>query len=289
MKPETEAFLNLVRDAEDPNLEVQERVLAAVRGSLVLGAPASVVVPDASLPAAPGHAVVGLGKLTIRGKSLSGVFGSKLSVALVCAGAALGASDSPHPSPSATVALPRSASEPALAAVAASRAGARAPRERLPHAGGSVETSRELPNRPSVHVLRKRARSERNDSRPARSAARDVASGLAKPGAAPGTRRASGALERSSLQAELDLLGQVQAALRRGDGAEAFRRLEQHRTGDRQFLAERRALRILALCALGEVNAARQAAQGFAKQHPNSLQQRVVANSCANAQRIGRP
>jgi hypothetical protein len=89
-------------------------------------------------------------------------------------------------------------------------------------------------------------------------------------------------LRANSLRAELDLLERVQAALKRGDGAAALRELEAHSTTDRILLAEREAARVLALCQLGRVVEAQKAAARFAVQHSDSVQQSVIAGSCAN-------
>lgn len=84
-----------------------------------------------------------------------------------------------------------------------------------------------------------------------------------------------------SLQKELALLADVQAALERGDGTTALRRLDAHVTVDRQFTAERRAARILALCALGRGKDAREASAIFLQENPGSVQHTAVERSCA--------
>jgi hypothetical protein len=81
----------------------------------------------------------------------------------------------------------------------------------------------------------------------------------------------------------------VQAALKRADGAAALRELDAHDPTDRGWLPERRAARILALCMLGRVAEARQAAAQFAEQHPDSVQREAIARSCANPKRIAEP
>jgi hypothetical protein len=84
-----------------------------------------------------------------------------------------------------------------------------------------------------------------------------------------------------SVRGEIALLADVRAALGRGDGAAALARLDEHVTNDRQFLAERRAARILALCALGRADEARRAAAAFAQEHAGSVQRSAVERSCA--------
>lgn len=84
-----------------------------------------------------------------------------------------------------------------------------------------------------------------------------------------------------SLREELALLGDVQAALERGDGAEALRRLDGRATSDRQFVAERRAARIAALCLLGRVAEAQQLGALFFRENAQSVQRTAVERSCA--------
>ncbi len=86
-----------------------------------------------------------------------------------------------------------------------------------------------------------------------------------------------------SLRAELDLLAEVQAALKRGDGEAALKKLDAHETRDARLLAERRVARILALCAAGREDEARRAAAEFAQQHPGSVHQHAVSASCGRS------
>ena len=85
----------------------------------------------------------------------------------------------------------------------------------------------------------------------------------------------------ASLREEIALLAGVQSALERGDGAEALRRLDQHVTSDRQFIAERRAARITALCQIGRVSDAQQLALVFFRENAQSVQRSAVERSCA--------
>jgi hypothetical protein len=121
---------------------------------------------------------------------------------------------------------------------------------------------------------------------PAPSAPLPNASGrtMLAPQESANTARVSARPQRSaSLRKELALLADVQAALEQGDGATALRRLDAHVTVDRQFVAERQAARILALCALGRVQDAREAAAVFLHQNPGSVQRTAVERSCAGA------
>jgi hypothetical protein len=82
---------------------------------------------------------------------------------------------------------------------------------------------------------------------------------------------------------ELDALVRAQAAVRAGDGPSALRVLDAPGT-DPRFAAERRALRILALCAAGRTAEARREAAAFLQSEPTSIQRGVVARSCAGAE-----
>jgi RNA polymerase sigma-70 factor (ECF subfamily) len=97
---------------------------------------------------------------------------------------------------------------------------------------------------------------------------------------APAPARAA---RSTSLRKELALLADVQAALEHGDGSTALRRLDAHVTVDRQFIAERQAARILALCAVGRLKDARDAAAAFLHANPGSVQRTAVERSCAVA------
>lgn len=94
------------------------------------------------------------------------------------------------------------------------------------------------------------------------------------PSAAPRPPRAPTARE------ELDALVQAHAAVRAGDGPSALRALDTH-SADPRFEAERRTLRILALCAAGRTSEARREAAEFLRGEPTSIQRGAVARSCA--------
>ena len=99
-----------------------------------------------------------------------------------------------------------------------------------------------------------------------------------------GSRPADPRSSARSVREEIQLLADVRAALARGDGASALRRLDEHVTADRQFSAERSAARILALCSLGRVAEARRAADAFLRNHPRSVQRTAVERSCASSE-----
>jgi hypothetical protein len=131
---------------------------------------------------------------------------------------------------------------------------------------------------------------------PVHSSAPAVPSTTAANNASPGSRAAhppnapkisrpatpsSTASPSASLREELALLAGVQAALGRGDGVDALRRLDGHATTDRQFVAERRAARVAALCLLGRVPEARDLAAVFLRENARSVQRTAVERSCA--------
>jgi len=89
-------------------------------------------------------------------------------------------------------------------------------------------------------------------------------------------------LRAASVREEIQLLADVRADLARGDGVSALGRLDEHVTADRQFLAERSAARILALCSLGRTAEARRATAAFLRDHPRSVQRTAVERSCAS-------
>jgi hypothetical protein len=83
------------------------------------------------------------------------------------------------------------------------------------------------------------------------------------------------------LRHELRLLSDVQRLLQEGDPSAALQRLDAHETRDRELAVERRTARILALCAAGRNDEARQAATDFLNEHPASLQRAAILRSCA--------
>jgi hypothetical protein len=222
VSPETQAFLDQVRDAEAPSPEVEARVLRALNATVAAGA-----------LGAGAWSASKLVKLLVGG-ALSGWKGGALGLCLLVATSA--------------VVWPREREEEAQtrpvevahARVALEPTAAPAPTAAPSQLAPPLEKSRPVPTRPSAVPAR-----------------------------------------LSSLRAELSLLSQVQAALRRGEGSEALRLLDQHRTSDRQLDAERAAARVLALCAAGQTEQARRAAAVFTRQHPGSVQTAAVARSCA--------
>jgi hypothetical protein len=236
MAPDTRAFLDGVRDAEDPAPEDQERVLAAVRASVAAGALAGV-----SLGASK------LGKLL----ALGGLPALKTGAAVLCLVAA-GMADSSRSDVvrasrvRAPLAPASGASRPAVVASAPAGSAAVAPFER------------------------------RATPRPAATPARSGAS-RALPPPEPGE-------SPESLRDELALLFDVQQALKRGDGAAALRRLDEHHTSDRQLVAERQAARVFALCAAGRIDEARSAAAEFLSRHAASPQRATVERACLRAE-----
>ena len=106
------------------------------------------------------------------------------------------------------------------------------------------------------------------------------------PAQSPAARRADPAAadrERSTLAAELALLSRAQQALREREAARALALFERHRRSFPQgVLAEEREVgRVTALCALGQSEQARRAAQRFAERFADSASRAHVESLCA--------
>lgn len=101
------------------------------------------------------------------------------------------------------------------------------------------------------------------------------------PAASPAPTTTSPPSTLPSLRDEIALLSEVNAALARGDGTTALRRLDEHDAAERRLLAERKAARIRALCLLGRTQEAQRLAQLFFREHPKSVQRAAVERSCA--------
>jgi hypothetical protein len=241
MSPEARALLDGVRHAEDPTRDDEQRVLAAVRATVVASA-----VVGASLAASR------FGKLT----ACLGTSGAKLSVTALCLATAAGAfvtsSALREPSPAQSAPVARRSPAATLPPSRSTAGGSLRPLAEIIIANPEPSTASAAAPAPARH----RAQTPRSTARRPRAA---------------------------SLRSELALLADVQNALRRGDGARALRKLDRHRTSDQQLLAERRALRILALCLTGATAEARLAAAEFAAQHPSSVQRAAIESSCATS------
>jgi hypothetical protein len=242
MSPETRAFLDSVRDAEDPTPEDEARVLSAVRTALVAGAGAGLV-----FGAAKSSKLLGL----------AGLSGLKLGGAMMGLAAAVWLAGSFLPE-RGTSGASSGVGQPA------------GDRSELPP-----------PSRPSAAV-----------ASPVPSA---VVASPAPSAVVVGRELSPDSAERpvarprppASLREEIVLLGEVQGALERGDGAAALGLLDRHVTSDRQLAAERKAARIHALCALGRSGEARALAAEFARAYPASLQRAAIERSCAGTEPSG--
>jgi hypothetical protein len=257
MRRETEAFLDLVRDAEDPTRADETRVHRALRAAIASG-----VAPSVE----PSVEMNGSLEGTSFGEALAklGLNGAKLNLLAVCAAATLAAGDT---------AMPRGAD--AWGGLrAAAPVGAAAPLDR-----GAAE-----PAPPADDAKPVSPSSSPEPQAPAPVPSTPVPSTPVPVRAAPRARAAAAPAPAaaSRLRAELELLQRVQAALKRREASSALQALDAHRTTDSTLLAERRAARILALCQLGRIDDARRAAAAFVKQHPDSLQRAAVDGSCAN-------
>lgn len=92
----------------------------------------------------------------------------------------------------------------------------------------------------------------------------------------PSTRRSSGLAEEAAL------LARAQKATNQGDSTSALRFLDEYddRYATGALAEERSMARILALCASGQVEAARREAKGYGKRFPNSPQAARLRSSC---------
>jgi hypothetical protein len=235
MSPETRAFLDEVRTAEDPTPADERRVLSAVHAALATGA-----VVSGGIAASKGMNALGVSVAT--GMKAGGlVLG--LSAAAWIAATVL----SPNPPAPAAVSPARPIVAPAASATTVS-----SPRLR--------ETTPPL--------------ATESDQRPRATPSPAAASPAATSSVPP-----SSALP--SLRDEIAVLAEVNAALSRGDGATALQRLDEHDAAERRLLAERKALRIRALCLLGRTPEAERLARAFLREHPTSVQRTAVERSCA--------
>jgi hypothetical protein len=235
MSPETRAFLDEVRAAEDPTPADERRVLSAVHAALATGA-----IVSGGVAASKGMNVLGVSVAT-------GVKAGGLVLGLSAAAWIAATVLAPNPPVPAAVSPARSVGAPAANATA-------------------VPSPRSRDTTPPLAT--------ESDKRP-----RTTPSPTAAFPAATSSAPASSALP--SLRDEIALLAEVNAALARGDGATALQRLDEHDAAERRLLAERKALRIRALCLLGRTSEAERLARAFLREHPTSVQRTGVERSCA--------
>jgi hypothetical protein len=241
MSPETRDFLATVRRAEDPSPNDEARVLAALEAT-VAGALTGNALAGA--PATKGVASAAGPGLKLIGALLGVSVGSALVAVAISNGAA-----------PPTVASPQHSGHVSVSHAPAPSSAAPAPSSVPP---SSAASARGVSARSPVAVPP------------------EVRQATEPPAPSSTTRARS-----ASLRDEIALLAGVQAALERGDGAEALRQLDQHTSGDRQLVAERRAARIAALCLLGRVSEAQALAAVFFREHAHSVQRPAVERSCA--------
>ncbi len=253
ISPEEKAFLDWVRDADDPSPAQREQVrrglVAAMGGAAALSgaaAPAAASALASGATAAPG-AVAPL----LAG---SGILVAKVVVVVALAGAAIGGG----------ALLYTSSRSPAAHRISAPSAEARAS---LPSAGASPSRPQSAPG-PSMGSA--------SSELPARPAPTIV---HAPPAAAPSTED----VPVSTLESETLLVRAADASLRAGDPATALTLLDEHaRRFPRGVLEEERAEeRVLALCALGRDAEARAATASFLRDHAKSPLVAKVRHSCA--------
>jgi hypothetical protein len=110
---------------------------------------------------------------------------------------------------------------------------------------------------------------------PAESAPASVRAGSAAP-------KSSARAATASLEAELELIGQAQRALKAGRAQDALRALDEHQ---RRFPAgslsfERAGVRPIALCQAGNVEEGRAAARNYLRRLPNSVLSKRIRVAC---------
>jgi hypothetical protein len=237
MSPETRAFLDAVRTAEDPTPGDERRVLSAVHAALATGA-----IVSGGIAASKGVNVLGVSVAT-------GVKAGGLVLGLSAAAWIAATALSPNPPAPAALSPARSAGPPASSAASV-----------VPSPRSSDATP------PLATESNKRPRTTTSPP-------------PASPTATPSSPPPPSALP--SLRDEIALLAEVNAALSRGDGATALLRLDEHDAAERRLLAERKALRIRALCLLGRTPEAERLARAFLREHPTSVQRTAVERSCA--------
>lgn len=236
MSPETRAFLDEVRTAEDPTPRDERRVLSAVHAALATGA-----IVSGGIAASKGVNVLGVSVAT-------GVKAGGLVLGLSAAAWIAATALSPIPPAPTAVSPARSAGPPASSAASV-----------VPSPRSSDATP------PLATESGKRPRTTTSPPSASPAATSSVPPSSALP----------------SLREEIALLAEVNAALSRGDGATALQRLDEHDAAERRLLAERKALRIRALCVLGRTAEAERLARAFLREHPTSVQRAAVERSCA--------
>ncbi|HEU5076397.1 MAG TPA: hypothetical protein VFU02_19530 [Polyangiaceae bacterium] len=252
MNPETQAFLESVREAEDPTPEDEGRVLAAVHATVAAGALIGTAAATSRLSrlwawSAGGGLKSGAALMVLVAAAAGGV--AAVTAALApspdsshARGGAV-ATLAPFPKPPLPIPTPRSNPTP------------------LPKAAPAPRLA-PVAKPPPVPV-----------------ATRSEPAPLKEP--APRAEAAPEPSVTTSLRDELAVLARAQAALRRGDGATALQALDGSPARTPQLAAERATLRVLALCAVGRPAEARRVAAALQRLEPGSLQRDVISRSCA--------
>jgi hypothetical protein len=252
--PEANALLEAARGGDQPTHADEERVLAAIGKRLALGAASGLAVAAAdrgALVGGPDPSAVAAVRMAWATKVLVGL----ALVGAIGAGAAMLSRRAPRPAlPAGSVATGAPTSGEAIAQVQDRPDGAASPEA---PAAGTIGSQMGA-FRPSPRTM----------------------SGPRVPPAAGSSSRV--APPTGDVAAEVRLLSEAHAALRGGQPERALGLLEEHvRRYPRGALGEEReADRIAALCALGRVVEAREAADRFLHQAPWSPMAGPVRASC---------
>jgi hypothetical protein len=257
LRPEDRALFVAARETFEPSAGDRDRITRSL--ALTLGAAAGVA---ASLPATSAAATATVG--TVKGASLVAIKWLAL-LAIVGGAGATGISVYRAARTQAATTTGAAAAAPAVAPpLAPPLAPALAP---------TIEPSpvADPPDAPSPHA-----------SRPGAPGAASLPPG---PPPAQPPQPPPRSADPMSVADEARILASASSALAAGDGARALVLLDEHARAFPRgaLLEERLGERVLALCEVGEVGAARRAGASFLAQYPESPLARRVRSSCAGA------
>ena len=297
--------LELARNADDPTLEVQQRVERGLSARIAMGAPSSALIAKSSaanfapvvaktlVPLGVAAAVVGAGWFSL-GPASSDEHSAPSRAALAPSANVASSSPSaasartPTAAPPALVSPSSLKARPSPQSIAATPATPTGQPQVLP-AGRRIENTaptpraeaprkRETPpSAPSDGVTSSFSLAAAPSAAPVEPTVVEVAAAPTPLTEPPAVRRA-----KDPLLAETEALRAAQRALRNGDASRALELLhEQERTYAAGSLHEERAAaRILALCQAGLGDAARASTERFVQRWPRSALRARVISAC---------
>lgn len=243
LSPRARRLIELGRVGDEPDAAAKDRV----RSRLLLAA------GTAAAASATAKTATAAGKLWA-GAAMVKIAGGVCAVGIAAGGATwFAASRAPDPQPQQQVQAP-------------------AVRQHAIGSGEQPETPVIAVAEPEATVEAQRPTRQKAAAIASTSAPMESATAPSEPPAAP-----------SSLEGEIRLLRDAQAALSRGDASRSLELLEQHqsRYPNGVMSQEREAARVIALCKLGRRDEARAEAAHFVEQHPTSPLSARVRGSCA--------